>query len=304
MANRLTDTTIWKKQKWFKKLSVEYKLAWKYLTDECNHAGIWKIDISELMEDLGVDEFDFEAFLDCCNKDFDKQTGKGINRQRIMNFKEGFVWITGFVTFQYGGKTQKIGTSNFAVKSAFEILNSFNLYDIGIMMKYFELEKPKGLEGGSGGLKGAQPPKKGLEGALVKVKVLVKDKVINNNLELSNTLTGEPKKNFNTKPIASDFNGLPEQYIQSSKESVFRLNKISIDNETILSLWEVFKIQHLTGEEWYPNEGKVYSHFLNVIEKKKFTNGTDNQSVGTTKFNAGANQLLDKLKQQVTTDRK
>ena len=154
MANRLTDTTIWKKQKWFKKLPIQYKLAWKYLTDECNHAGIWKIDISELMEDLGVDDFDFDDFLDRCNKDFDKKTGKGINRQRVMNFKDGYVCITGFMTFQYGGKTQKIGTSNFAVKSAFEILNSFNLYDIGIMMKYFELEIPKGAEGASRGLKG------------------------------------------------------------------------------------------------------------------------------------------------------
>lgn len=276
MANRLTDTTIWKKQKWFKKLPIKYKLAWKYLTDECNHAGIWKIDISELMEDLGVDDFDFDDFLDRCNKDFDKQTGKGINRQRVMNFKDGYVWITGFMTFQYGGKTQKIGTSNFAVKSAFEILNSFNLYDIGIMMKYFELELPKGAEGASGGLKGAKPHSKGAEGALVKELVLVKEKVIKDTVKESNTVIPEAKKNFNTKPLASDFNGLPEQYITGSIQYIKITKQSDIDRDGVVGLWNFFKVKELTGTTFYQNEEKVYKHFMDTLKYQNFNNGTGN----------------------------
>lgn len=276
MANRLTDTTIWKKQKWFKKLPIQYKLAWKYLTDECNHAGIWKIDISELMEDLGVDDFDFDDFLDRCNKDFDKQTGKGINRQRVMNFKDGYVWITGFMTFQYGGKTQKIGTSNFAVKSAFEILNSFNLYDIGIMMKYFELELPKGAEGASGGLKGAKPHSKGAEGALVKELVLVKEKVIKDTVKESNTVIPEAKKNFNTKPLASDFNGLPEQYITGSIQYIKITKQSDIDRDGVVGLWNFFKVKELTGTTFYQNEEKVYKHFMDTLKYQNFNNGTGN----------------------------
>lgn len=276
MANRLTDTTIWKKQKWFKKLPIQYKLAWKYLTDECNHAGIWKIDISELMEDLGVDDFDFDDFLDRCNKDFDKQTGKGINRQRVMNFKDGYVWITGFMTFQYGGKTQKIGTSNFAVKSAFEILNSFNLYDIGIMMKYFELEIPKGAEGASRGLKGVKPHSKGAEGALVKELVLVKEKVIKDTVKESNTVIPEAKKNFNTKPLASDFNGLPEQYITGSIQYIKITKQSDIDRDGVIGLWNFFKVKELTGTTFYQNEEKVYKHFMDTLKYQNFNNGTGN----------------------------
>lgn len=276
MANRLTDTTIWKKQKWFKKLPIQYKLAWKYLTDECNHAGIWKIDISELMEDLGVDDFDFDDFLDRCNKDFDKQTGKGINRQRVMNFKDGYVWITGFMTFQYGGKTQKIGTSNFAVKSAFEILNSFNLYDIGIMMKYFELEIPKGAEGASRGLKGVKPHSKGAEGALVKELVLVKEKVIKDTVKESNTVIPEAKKNFNTKPLASDFNGLPEQYITGSIQYIKITKQSDIDRDGVIGLWNFFKVKELTGTTFYQNEENVYKHFMDTLKYQNFNNGTGN----------------------------
>jgi hypothetical protein len=140
MANRLTDTTIWKKQKWFKKLNIEHKLAWKYLTDECDHAGVWKIDLSELLDDLGLDDFDFDLFVSCCNCDFDKKTGKGIKRQRIMKFNDDYIWITGFMNFQYGGKTNIISVKNNAVISAVNLLKSLNLYELGKEMNYFFIE--------------------------------------------------------------------------------------------------------------------------------------------------------------------
>lgn len=305
MANRLTDTTIWKKQKWFKKLPVEYKLAWKYLTDECNHAGIWKIDISELLEDLGMDEFDFEHFLECCNKDFDKKTGKGVKRQRVMHFHEDFVWLTGFMTFQYGGKTQILATKNNAVPSAIAILKSFNLYDIGIMMKYYKLdaESPsKPLKAPQSPLPKTATPSKPLEGGKDKDKDIDKDKVINNTLKITNTLIGEePKKNFNTKPVASDFNGLPDQYITSSIEFVKITKKVDIDRTTVTNLWGIFKTKNLNGNDYYANEGKVYSHFLDSLKYQTFTNGTDTKQLGTNKFNAGAIELLNKLKNQTTT---
>lgn len=300
MANRLTDTTIWKKQKWFKKLRVEYKLAWKYLTDECNHAGIWKIDLSELLEDLGLDEFDFDDFLDCCNKDFDKKTGKGVKRQRVMHFHEDFVWLTGFMTFQYGGKTQILATKNNAVPSAISILKSFNLFDIGIMMKYYKLDTDtpsKPLEAPLSPLLKTATPSKPLKGG--KDKDIDKDKdIINNTLKETNTVIGEVVKNFNTRPVASDFNGLPDQYITSSIEQVKFTKNQNITKDTVMGLWRIFKTKNLTGKEYYPNEEKVYNHFLDSLKYQTFTNGTDTKSVGTTKFNAGANQLLERLKNQ------
>ena len=43
MAKRFTDNEKWK-DAWFMDLQSKYKLFWLYLLDECNHAGIWKVN--------------------------------------------------------------------------------------------------------------------------------------------------------------------------------------------------------------------------------------------------------------------
>ena len=44
MAKRFTDTEKWKKQ-FVKSLDPVYKLFWFYILDECDHAGIWHVEI-------------------------------------------------------------------------------------------------------------------------------------------------------------------------------------------------------------------------------------------------------------------
>lgn len=165
MPTRLTDTTIWKKQKWFKKLPVLYKLAWKYLTDECNHVGIWKIDYSELTEDLGIEDFDLQDFISACNKDYDKKTGSRIHRQRIMPVGDSYLWLTGFLTFQYGNKAGLINTKNNTLKSIVQTLQTFDLLEFGLNNKYFCFDVPLGeIKAFEKGDKGASTSFKGLEG--------------------------------------------------------------------------------------------------------------------------------------------
>jgi hypothetical protein len=72
MAKRLGDTDIWKKQRWFRKLIPDYKLAFLYIKDQCDHAGIWNIDCTDLVEDLGIQEFDLDQFIVACNTEYDK----------------------------------------------------------------------------------------------------------------------------------------------------------------------------------------------------------------------------------------
>lgn len=141
MAKRFTDTTIWKNQKWFKKLNPIYKLAWKYITDLSDHAGIWKIDLGELSDDLGIDEFDLEDFLQNCNVDYDKKNGKKICRDRLLVVRNDYLWITGFIKFQYEGKSKKIDPTSKVANSAIEILNGFGLLHKAIKEKcFFELK--------------------------------------------------------------------------------------------------------------------------------------------------------------------
>jgi len=112
----------------------------------------------------------------------------------------------------------------------------------------------------------------------------------------------DKKTSFITMPLPENFNGLPEIKIGSVIQ-LFKITKqTDISKQDVSGLWEVFKIQNLTGKKFYEDEDAVYSHFINWTKKQNIEkkNGTDKQPVGTTKFNVGANQLLERLKGQVT----
>ena len=44
MAKRFTDTEKWKKP-FIRGLEGAYKLLWLYICDDCDHAGIWQVDL-------------------------------------------------------------------------------------------------------------------------------------------------------------------------------------------------------------------------------------------------------------------
>ena len=104
MAKRFTDSTKWNDD-WFFNLKNEEKLAWIYILDTCDHAGIWKKNLRLLNFQVGSNFVEDEL-----KKVF---VGKFIE----INDK----WfIPKFIKFQYG---KGFLTSNTpAVKSARELL--------------------------------------------------------------------------------------------------------------------------------------------------------------------------------------
>lgn len=120
----------------------------------------------------------------------------------------------------------------------------------------------------------------------------------------SNGKGGEGGKGFNTKPLPEHFNGLPETNIGKVIELVSITQRVTLTNEDVKTLWGVFKIQNLTGENYYSNEGKVYSHFLNWAKTQKFkdnagkTGTTSEQRAKSNSKSAGAYQLLEQLKKE------
>lgn len=89
MAKRFTDTAKWTNNKWFFNLSVELKLFWIYLLDNCDSVGVWEenIDLSNII--IG-----YIYPLDTLLKEFKKQ---------IYVFKDKRKWwIIDFCNFQYG----------------------------------------------------------------------------------------------------------------------------------------------------------------------------------------------------------
>ena len=141
MPKRFTDTDIWKKQRWFRKLTPEEKLVFYYIKDQCHHSGIWKIDCSDLIEDLGLNSFNMEEFINSINTDYDKFTGNKVLKSRIIIIKETNLWITGFIQFQYENKAGRVPTDAAPVRTALEYLQGLGVLKTAIDKGYITLTK-------------------------------------------------------------------------------------------------------------------------------------------------------------------
>lgn len=95
MAKRFTDTEKWMRP-WFRKLSLEAKMTWVYLLDNCDHAGVWPADFEILNFLIGKSE----ATGACGRADaewLDRTFG-----DKIQRIDEDKYFIPSFVEFQYG----------------------------------------------------------------------------------------------------------------------------------------------------------------------------------------------------------
>jgi len=109
MAKRFTDTDKWKKP-FVKSLKGTYKLFWLYLLDDCDHAGIWQVDVDVAQIRIG-DEIDLYQAL--------KLFG-----DKVTVFNNGEKWfIPDFIEFQYGD----LNPQNRAHNSVLTLLNKYNL---------------------------------------------------------------------------------------------------------------------------------------------------------------------------------
>lgn len=183
---------------------------------------------------------------------------------RIIELDNGKKWfIPSFIEFQYG----RLNDKNKAHSGIIIILSKYNLIDDNLC------------------LKGHISP---IQGAMDKYKdkEMGKDKV---------------KGEFNNFPIPTDFNGLPEIRRGSIHQLMKITKQIDLSDEQINGMWDVFKVQNLTGNKHYHTEDDVYSYFMNWIKDKKFDDGTHKQSIKHNPKSAGQYELLDRLKGKVNT---
>jgi len=95
MSKRFTDTNKYKKT-FFRGLPGAYKLLWDYLYHDCDHAGIWHVDMDIaqifLGKDMPVDESTAISLFNADPED-----------EKIVVLHGGKKWfIKSFITFQYG----------------------------------------------------------------------------------------------------------------------------------------------------------------------------------------------------------
>lgn len=109
MSKRLTDTDKWKKP-FIKSLPTEYKVFWLFLLDECDHSGIWHVEMEIVEARLGI-KLSLEKI-------------RGFFKEKIVEFDSGTkVFIPDFVTFQYG----ILNPENKAHRSVINNLDRYNL---------------------------------------------------------------------------------------------------------------------------------------------------------------------------------
>lgn len=87
MAKRFTDTEKWKKP-FIRSLKAPYKLLWLYICDDCDHSGIWQVDI-EVAEIRIGEKLDYNKAILFFN-------------DKIIPLDNGSKWfIPSFIEFQY-----------------------------------------------------------------------------------------------------------------------------------------------------------------------------------------------------------
>jgi hypothetical protein len=104
MAKRYTDSTKWN-DNWFFNLKNEEKLAWLYILDTCDHAGVWEKNLRILNFQIGTS--------------FVEDDLKKVFEGKFIEIKNKW-FIPNFIKFQYG-KTF-LSSSTPAVKSARDLL--------------------------------------------------------------------------------------------------------------------------------------------------------------------------------------
>jgi hypothetical protein len=117
MAKRFIGTDIWN-QDWFLDMPNEYKLFWNYILCECDHAGLFKVNVRMFNALVGCN-ISTDRSLEYFNADKD----------RVRVIKPTLWYIEDFISFQYG---VQLNSANRVHKSIIDLLelNEVNLGSI------------------------------------------------------------------------------------------------------------------------------------------------------------------------------
>lgn len=110
MAKRFTDSEKWK-DAWFMDLPSKYKLFWIYILDECNHAGIWKVN------------FRVASFY--VGEHLEHSEVTRLLKDRIDILNSEYWYIKKFIKYQYKVEYKDLNIKNKAHLSVLKILNEY-----------------------------------------------------------------------------------------------------------------------------------------------------------------------------------
>jgi hypothetical protein len=110
MPKRFTDTEKWKKP-FIRGLKAPYKLLWLYICDDCDHAGVWQVDLEVAQLRIGEKINEADAIR--------------VFGDKIRVFEAGSKWfIPSFIDFQY---PTGLNPANKAHAGVIQILKKYKL---------------------------------------------------------------------------------------------------------------------------------------------------------------------------------
>jgi hypothetical protein len=110
MAKRMTETEKWK-DPWFSNLTNDERIAWLYLLDDCDNAGVW--------------QFNIRALNFNCNTNFKEDELISIFSERFVKISSDRFFIIKFCEYQYGIDFLKKNSK--PILSAIDKLKKYNL---------------------------------------------------------------------------------------------------------------------------------------------------------------------------------
>jgi hypothetical protein len=112
MGKRFTDTNIWGED-WFLEMPNEYKLFWYYMLCNCDHAGIFKVNMRSFCS-LNEVKLTSNKVLDYFNN----------GKQRIRELQANVWFIEDFFVYQYG---ETFNTNNRVHESIKKVYEKYNI---------------------------------------------------------------------------------------------------------------------------------------------------------------------------------
>lgn len=112
MAKRFTDTNIWGED-WFLEMPNEYKLFWYYMLSNCDHSGVFKVNLRSFCS-LNEVKLSSSKVLEYFN----------VGKQRIRVIQDNVWFIEDFFVYQYG---ETFNTNNRVHESIKKVYEKYNI---------------------------------------------------------------------------------------------------------------------------------------------------------------------------------
>ena len=111
MAKRFVSTEIWNED-WYIDMPLEYKLFWYYMLSNCDHAGIFKVNLRSFcsLHDVSLTS---DRALEYFNK----------GKDRIIQVRQDVWLIPDFFVFQYGSVLNMNNNVHFGAVNAYKKYN-------------------------------------------------------------------------------------------------------------------------------------------------------------------------------------